>query len=61
VTGKQVQCSSMGLDQHGGTLGRCMVGTTDINRTVVALGYAVGIVSSGFPFDPETSQRSHSR
>ena len=41
VTGKDVMCSSMGTDQHGRTLGRCMVGTTDINRTMVALGYAV--------------------
>jgi endonuclease YncB( thermonuclease family) len=31
----------MGLDQHGRTLGRCMVGATDINRTMVATGYAV--------------------
>jgi hypothetical protein len=41
VTGKDVRCSSMGKDQHGRTLGRCMVGTTDINRTMVATGYAV--------------------
>jgi hypothetical protein len=41
VTGKDVRCSSMGTDQHGRTLGRCMVGTTDINRTMVATGYAV--------------------
>jgi hypothetical protein len=41
VTGKDVRCSSMGLDRHGRTLGRCMVGTTDINRTMVATGYAV--------------------
>jgi hypothetical protein len=41
VTGKDVRCTSMGIDQHGRTLGRCMVGTTDINRTMVATGYAV--------------------
>ena len=41
VTGKDVRCSLMGLDQHGRTLGRCTVGTTDINRTMVATGYAV--------------------
>ena len=40
VTGKDVRCTSMGLDQHGRTLGRCTVGTTDINRTMVAMGYA---------------------
>jgi endonuclease YncB( thermonuclease family) len=41
VTGKNVVCSSMGQDQHGRTLGRCMVGTSDINRSMVATGYAV--------------------
>ena len=41
VTGKQVRCDSVGKDQHGRTLGRCMVGMTDINRTMVAMGYAV--------------------
>jgi endonuclease YncB( thermonuclease family) len=41
VTGKDVRCTSMGLDQHGRTLGRCMIGTTDINRTMVSTGYAV--------------------
>ncbi len=41
VNGKQVYCSSMGIDQHGRTLGRCVAGTTDINRTMVATGYAV--------------------
>ena len=41
VTGKDVRCTSMGLDQHGRTLGRCTIGTTDINRTMVATGYAV--------------------
>jgi endonuclease YncB( thermonuclease family) len=41
VTGKSVVCSSTGKDEHGRTLGKCMVGTTDINRTMVALGYAM--------------------
>lgn len=40
VTGKNVVCSSMGKDEHGRTLGKCMVGATDINRVMVALGYA---------------------
>ena len=40
ATGKNVVCSSMGKDEHGRTLGRCMTGATDINRTMVALGYA---------------------
>lgn len=41
VTGREVRCASMGVDQHGRVLGRCTVGTTDINRAMVSLGYAV--------------------
>jgi endonuclease YncB( thermonuclease family) len=41
VTGKDVRCSPVSIDQYGRTLGRCTVGTTDVNRIVVATGYAV--------------------
>lgn len=41
VTGKEVRCSSLGTDQHRRTLARCTVGGTDINRMMVATGYAV--------------------
>jgi endonuclease YncB( thermonuclease family) len=41
VTGKDVECVSAGKDQYGRTLGRCSVGGTDVNRTMVELGYAV--------------------
>jgi endonuclease YncB( thermonuclease family) len=41
VTGKNVVCSTVGTDQHGRVLGRCMVGATDVNRVMVASGYAV--------------------
>jgi len=41
VTGKDVECRSAGKDQYGRTLGRCSVGATDVNRTMVELGYAV--------------------
>ena len=41
VNGKTVVCSSVGIDDHSRVLGRCMVGATDINRTMVATGYAV--------------------
>jgi len=41
VTGKDVQCLSTGKDRYGRVLGRCTVGGTDVNRTMVALGYAV--------------------
>jgi endonuclease YncB( thermonuclease family) len=41
VTGKQVRCVSMGMDQHQRMLGRCTVGTLDLNRAMVARGLAV--------------------
>ena len=41
VAGKDVSCTSMGTDQYNRTLGRCTVGATDINRIVVATGFAV--------------------
>lgn len=41
VTGKEVRCIAVSIDQYGRTLGRCMVGSTDVNRTLVATGYAV--------------------
>jgi hypothetical protein len=41
VTGKEVRCVAVSKDQYERTLGRCTVGTVDINRTVVSTGYAV--------------------
>jgi endonuclease YncB( thermonuclease family) len=41
VTGKQVRCVSAGTDQHKRVLGRCTVGTLDVNRAMVASGYAM--------------------
>jgi endonuclease YncB( thermonuclease family) len=41
VNSKQINCTSLGVDTHGRTLARCKVGETDINRTLVATGYAV--------------------
>jgi endonuclease YncB( thermonuclease family) len=41
VTGKEVRCIAVSTDQYERTLGRCTVGTIDINRTVVSTGYAV--------------------
>lgn len=41
VTGRDVRCETVGKDQYGRVLGRCMVGETDINRALVAMGYAV--------------------
>ena len=41
VTGKKIVCTWVGTDDHGRLLGRCIAGATDINRTMVATGYAV--------------------
>lgn len=41
VNGKQVFCQSMGTDRYGRVLGRCVAGTTDLNRVMVSNGYAV--------------------
>jgi endonuclease YncB( thermonuclease family) len=41
VTGKDVRCVEMGTDQYHRTLARCTVGAIEINRTMVATGYAV--------------------
>jgi endonuclease YncB( thermonuclease family) len=41
VKGKQVTCAVMGGDTFGRTLGRCRVGEVDLNRTMVATGYAL--------------------
>lgn len=41
VNGKQVRCVSTGTDQHKRALGRCTVGTLDVNRAMVAGGHAI--------------------
>lgn len=41
VGGKLVNCTPMGGDTFGRTLARCKVGDTDLNRTMVAMGYAL--------------------
>jgi endonuclease YncB( thermonuclease family) len=41
VTGKDLRCTSVSIDQHGRTLARCTVGAVDVNRTMVATGFAV--------------------
>ena len=41
VNGKQVSCTSLGADTFGRTLARCKVGEVDLNRTMVATGYAL--------------------
>ena len=41
VTGRTVRCEQVGTDQYDRMLARCRVGGTDVNRTMVALGFAV--------------------
>src|SRR5207342_3533829 len=40
VTGKTVRCEQVGTDQYDRMLARCSVGATDVNRTMVLLGFA---------------------
>ncbi len=41
ATGRDIRCVSVETDQYGRFLSRCSVGGTDLNRAMVALGYAV--------------------
>jgi endonuclease YncB( thermonuclease family) len=41
VTGKKVDCIKVDVDDHGRTVAQCEVGSIDVNRTMVALGYAI--------------------
>ena len=41
VRGKTVYCTAAGTDQFDRVLARCAAGTTDLNRAMVANGYAV--------------------
>jgi endonuclease YncB( thermonuclease family) len=41
IGARSVFCSSTGMDQYRRVLARCVAGTTDLNRTMVASGYAV--------------------
>jgi endonuclease YncB( thermonuclease family) len=41
IRGKSVFCSQTGTDQYGRVLARCVAGSTDLNRVMVASGYAV--------------------
>jgi endonuclease YncB( thermonuclease family) len=41
ATGRDVRCVSVETDQYGRFLSRCSAGGTDLNRAMVASGYAV--------------------
>jgi endonuclease YncB( thermonuclease family) len=40
VDGNQVRCAAVETDEHGRTVARCSAGSLDLNRTMVARGYA---------------------
>lgn len=41
VTGRDVRCSAMNMDDYGRAVSRCTVGVTDINAAMVESGYAL--------------------
>lgn len=41
IAGQEVNCVPLGTDKHGRTVARCRVGSTDLNRAMVANGYAL--------------------
>jgi endonuclease YncB( thermonuclease family) len=41
VTGKELRCTAVDTDDHGRTVARCTAGAIDVNRQMVALGYAI--------------------
>lgn len=41
VSGREVRCLPTGLDVHGRVVARCSAGAIDLNRTMVATGYAL--------------------
>jgi endonuclease YncB( thermonuclease family) len=40
VTGKEVRCQPVTIDEHQRAVARCTVGSVDVNRQMVATGYA---------------------
>lgn len=51
VAGKQVNCDPVGSDKHGRTLARCSVGIVDLNRVMVASGYALAYRRYSFDYN----------
>jgi endonuclease YncB( thermonuclease family) len=41
VTGRKLLCEKVDIDQHGRTVAQCTAGSIDVNRTMVASGYAI--------------------
>lgn len=54
VTGRDVSCIAVDTDQYHRTVAQCTAGDVDVNRAMVALGYAIAYrrYSCGFRIDP---------
>lgn len=62
VTGKFVRCSGVDTDEHDRTVARCMVGSVDVNRTMVSNGYAIAYRHFSTDYVPaEASAKSAKR
>lgn len=62
VTGRQVKCVPTGIDGFERIVARCSVGDVDINRTMVALGYAVAFRKYSTDYvSTENTARNHKR
>lgn len=62
VTGREVRCVPTGTDAYGRTVARCTAGGVDVNRTMVALGYAVAFRKYSTDYvSAEESARSYKR
>ena len=62
VKGRDVQCAAMGIDAYRRTVARCSAGGIDLNRTMVALGYAVAFRRYSMDYiSAEDSARSNRR
>ncbi len=61
ITGRDVRCVSTGSDTFGRILAKCTVGSTDVNRAMVAGGYAVAFrrYSTDYVSAEETARNNH--
>lgn len=50
IAGKQVTCLPVGTDKFGRTLARCSAGSIDVNRVMVASGYALAFRRYSFEY-----------
>ena len=62
MAGKQVSCEPVGRDRYGRTLARCTAGAADVNRVMVASGYAVAFRRYSFDYvSAEESAKAYKR